>query len=268
MKMRARSRINESCVSEVIGFMIILALMITGIALVTLYGYPVLLKEQASANIRNMEKNLIVIQTDLNSLSFRNVPYKETSLQVSGGTLSLRKEPDTSPSAAYFTITYTDSAGNPTSLPPFYPGNLKFQSADGQADIVLENGAVHINYWSDREGSSMLSEPRWYYDKSTSTLVIPLVRLNATEDMSQMGMGVIRMQLAEPPSDMPPINKTSHFTIAYKPDPENNYRFAWKNYLLNDLGLVEDPPGSYVFTNSSPLDTIIIRQYNVTILSL
>ena len=61
--------------------------MVTGIGLVTLYGYPILLNEQSNANIRNMEQNMIVLQTDVNSLLYKEVPYKETSMQISGGSL-------------------------------------------------------------------------------------------------------------------------------------------------------------------------------------
>ena len=84
---RKYSQKQESAVSETIGFMMILAIMIAGIGLVTLYGYPILIQEQANANVRNMERNMIVLQNDLKALTFKNVPYKETTLQISGGTL-------------------------------------------------------------------------------------------------------------------------------------------------------------------------------------
>lgn len=256
---------RESGVSEVIGFMLIISLMITGIGLVTLYGYPILLKEQATANVRNMEKNIIVIQTDLNSLSFRNVPYKEISLQVSGGTLSIRRTPEQN---AYFYINYANDTPIITS---FYPGTLVYQSTDGQADVVLENGAVHVNYWSDQGGSAMLSDPRWYYDANTRTLVIPLVRLNGSSDMSQTGMGIVKMQL--PPSESTETQfdtSSGGLKINYQPDPNANYKVAWRNYLSKpDLGLADNSTGAVLtFNNVSPVDTLIIKQYNVTVISI
>ena len=78
---------DEQGVSETIGFIIILGIVMTGIALVTLYGYPALLNQQAEANIKNMGNTMIVLQTDLNSLAYRIVPYQETAIQVSGGVL-------------------------------------------------------------------------------------------------------------------------------------------------------------------------------------
>jgi hypothetical protein len=59
----------ERGVSEAIGFILIFSIVIAGIGLVTLYGYPMLLKQQTSANERIMEKNMIVLQNDVKSLT-------------------------------------------------------------------------------------------------------------------------------------------------------------------------------------------------------
>ena len=71
---------GDGGVSEVLGFLLIFTIIIAGIGLVTLYGYPMLLQQQSSANEKIMEKNMIVLQNDLKSLSynmvtvFRNLP--------------------------------------------------------------------------------------------------------------------------------------------------------------------------------------------------
>ncbi len=80
---------NEHGVSEVIGFILILAIVITGMGLVTLYGYPILIKEQQNANIKNMERNMIVLQNEVKGLVYKSVPYRETTMQISGGTLQV-----------------------------------------------------------------------------------------------------------------------------------------------------------------------------------
>ena len=110
---------SSSGVSETIGFVLILGMVITGIALVTLFGYPMLLSEQANANVRNMEKGMIVLQNDIKSLAYKSVPFKETTLQVSGGSLTLNKP---NPRSSSFTVNYGGQIG------PFYPGDLEYQS--------------------------------------------------------------------------------------------------------------------------------------------
>ena len=82
-------RSNEQGVSESIGFMLIFTIVIAGIALVTLYGYPLLLQQQVGAEEKIMEKNMIVLQNDIKSLAYKTVPFKETSLKIGGGSLTV-----------------------------------------------------------------------------------------------------------------------------------------------------------------------------------
>ena len=83
------TRSNDRGVSEAIGFMLIFGIVIAGIGLVTLYGYPLLLQQQVSADEKIMEKNMIVLQNDIKSLAYKTVPFKETSLKIGGGALTV-----------------------------------------------------------------------------------------------------------------------------------------------------------------------------------
>ena len=94
-------RSNEAGVSESIGFMLIFTIVIAGIALVTLYGYPLLLQQQLGAEEKIMEKNMIVLQNDMKSLAYKTVPYKETALKIGGGSLTVYNS-SYSPSSSTF----------------------------------------------------------------------------------------------------------------------------------------------------------------------
>ncbi len=69
--------------------MLIFGMVIVGIGLVTLYGYPLLLQQQVGADEKIMEKNMIVLQNDVKSLAYKTVPFKETSLKIGGGSLTV-----------------------------------------------------------------------------------------------------------------------------------------------------------------------------------
>ncbi|MDP2796214.1 MAG: hypothetical protein Q8N94_01720, partial [Methanoregula sp.] len=97
-------------VSESIGFLLIFTIVIAGIGLVTLYGYPMLLKQQTSADEQIMQKNMIVLQNDVKSLAYKTVPYKETSLKIGGGALTVYNSTYTPASS---NITIKDSSANP-----------------------------------------------------------------------------------------------------------------------------------------------------------
>lgn len=257
---------RDNAVSESIGFIIIFGIMMTGIALVTLYGYPALLSQQANANIRNMERNMIALQTDINSLTVKNVPYKETALQVSGGTLSVTRPSDMSQK---FTI--TDITDSNTIINDFIPGDLVYRCDDGNTVVSLENGAVHKRYWSDLTGSTVISYPRWFYD--SGTLLIYLIQVNADSSLAQTGIGNVQMKVSSLPSysystPSPWASPGHTIQVQYHPNIQSNYKRAWKNYFTTFPENQYPESGSDAILEIDGVQTLVIKSYNVQILSL
>jgi len=246
--------INEKAVSEAIGFILILGIVLTGIGLVTLYGYPVLIKEQSNADVRNMERAMIVIQNDMKSLCFKNVPYKETTLQVSGGTLEVINSSD---SGSMFRI-----AGGSLDV-GFSPGALVYRSDRGTEVITLENGAV-MTRQADATGSAMLAEPRWFYDGPTKTFVVYLMNITADERMAKSGMATVRMSLASTTIHEPTDNAGGTVTVEYTPDADNKLSVAWENYLTGSLKM-GDSGGAYTLPGVTKL---VIKEYKIRILGI
>jgi len=249
--------INEKAVSEAIGFILILGLVLTGIGLVTLYGYPVLVKEQSNADVRNMERAMIVIQNDMKSLCFKNVPYKETTLQVSGGTLEVI---DSGDSGSTFTI--TGDGIDPDVA--FHPGALVYRSDRGTEVITLENGAV-MTRQADATGSAMLAEPRWFYDGPTKTFVVYLMNITADERMAKSGMATVRMSLASTASQ--PYTGSDPIKVTYTRDADNDLSVAWENYLTA-LGMLKTDPNKYEWDINKPVEKLVIKEYKIRILGI
>ncbi len=250
---------NDRAVSEAIGFVLILGVMVSSIALVTLYGYPVLLKEQTNTDIRNMERGMIVLQNDVKSLCYKTVPYEETTLQVSGGTLSVA---DASPSPPSFDISTSDGY----STGEIFLGELRYHSDRGSEVITLENGAV-LTRQEGQQGSTILAEPRWFYDEQTKTLVIFMIEFDAAEAISTSGMSTVQMSLVDPVPA--PVERTHSapgmtVTIGYTPDSDNDLSVGWKNYLTGTLGMTETTPGSNTYTLEN-VERLIIKSYTVRI---
>ena len=144
---------KREAVSESIGYLIIFGLVLTGIGLITLYGYPLLMQQQSSANVRNMEQTMIVLQNDIKSLTYKLANFKETSMRVSGGSLSLYG-PTYTPQK--FDIWTGDSGINHYI---FFPGELRYFSTNDNLVITLENGAV-VEKPLGTNGSFLLADPR------------------------------------------------------------------------------------------------------------
>jgi len=257
---------KDGGVSESIGFLLIFSIVIAGIGLVTLYGYPLLLQQQVGAEEKIMEKNMIVLQNDIKSLAYKTVPYKETSLKIGGGSLTVYNSsynpPLSSLNITYANIPYVDS---------FKPGELRYESVSAQTDISLQNGAVVLRP-RIQTGSVMLAEPRWFYDSTTHTMVINLINITSDNIIAKEGIGTVRMILKE--SKYPPIPPTAGGTveIVYTPDPGLNgrdYSVAWDNYMMKIPGMTRASgnPGSggpikYTLPN---VDTLVIKEYIVKI---
>jgi hypothetical protein len=261
---------NNIGVSETIGFVLILGIVMTGIGIVTLYGYPALLSQQENANIRNMEKNMIVLQNDVELLAYKSVPYRETTMQVTGGYLQVIPPNPTPnlPGNSHFIIT---AGGTPYG--PYYTGLLQFNSTSVNEIIALQNGAVVTNGFSDiGSGSTMLSEPRWFLDTDLAgkkTLVISIITINSNGAVStSSGIGTVQMNI----SAGDPVDKTlvprGPVTVQYF-DRGEGYQTAWKNYFNNKQVFPDSSVDeSNIILTVNPVDRLVIKTYNVTILNL
>jgi len=248
---------NERAVSEAIGFIIILGIVMSGIGLVTLYGYPVLVKEQSNTDVRNMERAMIVIQNDMKSLCFKNVPYKETTLQVSGGTLEVI---NATSYGGFITVT-----NGTTLFQNNYPvGALVYRSDRGTEVITLENGAVMLRQ-EGSDGSAMLAEPRWFYDNKTSegTFVIYIMNITADERMARSGVATVRMSLEGSDTQTVAVGSGNKVTVKYTSGSSGDYSTAWENYLTGtSVGMERTAPNEY---KRNDVDKLVIKEYRIKI---
>ena len=240
----------DRAISEAIGFIIIFGIIIAGIGLVTMYGYPMLLTQQSTSNEQIMEKNMIVLQNDLKSIAYKTVPYTETSLKVDGGALTVYNMTYNNATESNFSV-YSDDANPSTCIlnfnggcatpasPLIFPtGDLRYESTSAQTGLSLENGAV-VKRMLAESGSSMLAEPRWYYDSQTNTAVIYLIGFTtpSADVLSQEGVGTVKMVLD--PTIYTSYNLPAGDALYVKYLPNNNadYSAAWSNYFTGTLNL-------------------------------
>ena len=269
-------KVQDDGVSESIGFLLIFTIVIVGIGLVTLYGYPLLLKQQVSADEQIMEKNMIVLQNDMKSLAYKMVPYKETSLKTGGGTLYVYNSMVTPPSS---TISITDCDGV-THVGSFHSGDLRYVSQSAGTDISLQNGAV-VKRDRIGRGSVMLAEPRWFSDPVTNTMVINLIAINSSDVMARSGIATIQMELGQSNYTYIPVGVGEDVCVDYTPDtnPDENERAdfstAWHNYFTSRLPMVKVSPAGvtpieYQVVKPDPAKdfTLVIKKYEIIIKSL
>jgi hypothetical protein len=252
---------NEAAVSESIGYIIMFTLIVTGIGLVTLYGYPELMKNQISADERNMEQNMITLQNDIKLLTYSNIPYRDTSMRISGGSLSVRNSTETGIDLS-FKVDWNGGLNNYSTN----CGEIRYVSDAGDAIISFSNGAV-LKRYELQAGSFMIAEPRWFYDEyeGKNTLVLFFTNITSPSYMSLNGIGTIQMS-----SEGVVVNESlisGDVFITYFEESGNDYSVAWRNYLLSSSiygDITETAPFSnqYKFPN---VERLIIKTYTISI---
>ena len=167
----------------------------------------------------------------------------------------------------------------------FKPGELRYESVSAQTDISLQNGAVVMRP-RNQPGSTMLAEPRWFYDciQYAEHMVINLINITSDTIMAKEGIGTVRMKLVGDHITIIPPG-VNHVEIDYTPDSGLNgldYSVAWDNFMMktfsNQPGLIFTPdrtdvpgnpltyPLTYTFrpNGANPL-TVVIKRYEVKI---
>lgn len=240
---------DDNAVSEAIGFILIFSIVVIGIAIVVLYGFPLLLAGQGGADIRNMEQTMIVLQNDLKSISYKMVPYKETALQVSGGVLSVTEESGT------FTVERFDG----TELYRSVPGKIRYVADIDRTHITIENGAVFTRP-ETASGSALLAEPRWYYDDPNKVMILSFIEIKTESPRSLAGVGRIEMKSITTLTTEYHIDDGFGYGsvyVSYTPDPDDDYSVAWGNYMKGRLSLTPESEGTYFHSN---VETLVIKK--------
>ena len=143
--------------------------------------------------------------------------------------------------------------------------------------MSLENGAV-VKRMIAQTGSTMLAEPRWFYDTQTSTAVIYLIGFNTTSTTSPIslaGIGTVRMQLNQTKTNttsytIPVFDPTEKIYVKYKHNTNADYSTAWANYFTNTLGMTQyssDATSEVYYFTQTP-STLVITNYEINIKSV
>jgi hypothetical protein len=265
-------RTGDYGVSESIGFLLIFGMVIVGIGLVTLYGYPMLIQQQTSADKQIMEKNMIVLQNDMKSLAYKTVPYKETMLNIGSGTLTAYNAsyvPPVAPNTRASIDIFPSGAGPGAGYVNFFhPGSLQYHSPSAGVDIALQNGAV-VTRDLVVTGSSMLAQPRWFYDDTTKTMVVNLISVNSSFPIARSGVGTVQMTMKNTNFSVTTIPAgVGSVCLKYTPESGQDYSKAWDDYLITTMKMDHTNCGSDYRLPITSGGVLVVKEYDVEILSI
>ena len=261
---------EEKAVSEVLGMVMILSIMILVIGTIMLVGVPMIESGKERARMDVAMNSFLSLQNDIEEVvrgpvwvedpyqitSINQIgPSRETEFELMGGTLTVFSNNTN--------VTCMPTNCSTASITIMVPPSNIIYSADQEA-IVYENGAVIRKY---EDGKPLIvSDPLInIYDNGSGGIVVSIhaVSLNGTNSSTggdSKGWAEIRMesynQTVEPPGS---ANSTKTNITIYSSYPD-----AWKEFFnrkLNGAGLVSSPKGSVSGFNISGVMPLEVQIY-------
>jgi hypothetical protein len=229
---------SEKAEAEVVGYIIILGLTITGIAMITLIGVPFIMKLQDMSTVRNAEQAYTALDSRVSQVALGTTPKQIVNVELGDGYLSVSPNSSFSSSdESYILFEFKNVTGTERINIPM--GKIVYRKGD--REVAYEGGGVWGKYPS---GSVMLSPPEFNYNGVTITMPV----INITGNFSEGGKGTASLEfekkgnvtLLYPTANPNPISTNiSEVKITVR----SEYYDAWADYFRTQ---------TLVSVNSSP----------------
>lgn len=223
------NRLDDYAVSETVGYVILLSVIISGLSLIVLMSMPSVNSAQDSAQFNHVEQAFTTADSRISKARFSTSIFQETPFQLNEGTVVV----DGSDTNSYLEI-YKGSLANPyiyhTTL-----GTIK--CVTGQGEIAYQDGGVWES--SPDGGSVMISPPDFDYNGETLTLPIMRIVGDGSIASSAGGKVLVDVQSQDPVRKYPatilddlsvgtnPVEKGKDIIIKIKSD----YYLAWADFI-------------------------------------
>lgn len=216
---------DQEGVSEIVGYVIMLTIVLIAIGLVFANVVPVLDDTEETEHTKNSQRVFSVIQGNVGEIIENDVPSRGAEMSLKGGKLSVQQE------ATRLNVTINNTAGNEVynSSDQLLPGSTLFIrhiTYDTDAGTVsYENGAV---IRSDSNGNSvMLEEPRWRIEED-GPVILPMIATRGRGTLSGNQVALIQTtQVGR--SSLDAQNATDVDTVELEMKSPN--ADAWNGYL-------------------------------------
>ncbi|KAF5426583.1 hypothetical protein C5S42_07190 [Candidatus Methanomarinus sp.] len=199
---------TDNAVSDIVGFMLVLSIMIVSLAAISLFAQPILNETKDEIYFSNMEQSFTLLHSDTNDIASGRSTIKTRDLNIANAHMSF--DPDSTNISIIF-----DGSPNIS----YNAGSIEYDIKDRK--VCLENGALLSSYGT---GSIVISEPLIYTDGQTT--VINLVQLDGPA-FSVGGEGIVRIIQQNNFTESFIYKDSKNVTITIN----SQYAGGWAHYL-------------------------------------
>lgn len=173
-------KFNDTGVSETIGYILVFAIVLTGIAGIVFFGVTMLNDAKDRNNFQNVEQGLTVVQSDMKRVALEKAPIKTSKMHVEGGSMAMNN------SSSSIRV---DFAGNTYD---HFTGDITYDSNEYLKTVSIENGAL----WKSTGAMSDICvvSPRIFSSPDNKAIIINVVRLKV-EDTTIASSGTLGLSM-------------------------------------------------------------------------
>lgn len=243
-------------VSEVLGFVLVFAIITATIGIVYASGFGGLVTAQQAEQLSNMERAFDVLDDNMADLHRRGAPSRATEVKLAGGTISLADRTTVS-----VTVT-NDSDANHNDTFTIHPRPIVYHGA-GDQSVVYVLGST---FRAGDDGAAMLSSPDFVVDSDRA--VLPMTATYAgTSTTSTGGQGTVLI-VAHVQSRSVPVDFTTAqgHTATLNVTITSPRADAWRRYFeSNGYTVTHHVPGETVSANRTVSGHVQIASHSVTV---
>lgn len=225
---------DDSGVSEVVGMIFILGIVITAISIVYAGGYPALFRARDQNYQANVDEAFRVLAFNINRVVSGEAPSQSIEIRMFDSSVSfLRKS---TLNISFWEPNATSGQNEPT----FTLLSLMTVESERQgAKVAYEGGGIWNLYPGG--GSAMLLEPPFVVDVNRSSVVIPVAApLSSNGSVSGRGIARVEVERYCPSTGacIPSLRVATVYNLTLRIQSE--YCPGWRNFLNTSLALPMD----------------------------
>ncbi len=219
---------SDEAVSEVVGYLLILTLVMLAIGVVYAVGFPALSSVQDGSYLSNVEQSMRILALNAHRIATGSAPSQAVEVKLKDSTLSVLR-------TGTLNITFTNASGG--KVTDFSNLDLLTVEADFRdRKIAFEGGAV---WRKEPGGTAMLREPPSPPFTFGNVTVLPLLLISGANH-SRSGSGVVQVILDDAGrsqgSAAPDVNSFRNVSNLVL-NVTSEFCQGWKSYLNTSLAI-------------------------------